>query len=149
MLLAAVQVLGATGRVLWGLVADRVRDGLGVLFGLALLMAAAAFIVTQLSPGWPLPAIAAVFLVLGLSAVGWNGVYLSEIARLSPAHAVGSITGAAMFVTFMGVFVGPGLFSALHGFLGSYARSYGLLVGLALAAAALLAAVRWRGRAAA
>jgi predicted MFS family arabinose efflux permease len=147
-LLAAVQVLGAVGRILWGLVADRLRNGLAVLLFLGVLMAAVAAIVTQLAPGWPISLVSALFLVLGLSAVGWNGVYLSEIARLSPREAVGSVTGAAMFVTFMGVFVGPGLFSALHGFLGSYARSYGLLVGLALAAAALLAAVRWRGRAA-
>ena len=144
-LLAAVQVLGAVGRILWGIVADHVRDGLKVLLGLAVLMGLAAAAVTQLSSGWPVPLVAILFMTLGLSAVGWNGVYLSEVARLSPAHAVGSITGAAMFVTFMGVFVGPGLFSALHGALGSYARSYGLLVALAVAAGALLAgAMRWR-----
>ncbi|MDQ4061681.1 MAG: MFS transporter [Pseudomonadota bacterium] len=146
MILAAVQVAGVVGRIGWGIVADLVRDGLAVLLGLALLMAAAAAAVVGLSPAWSTLLVALVFMLLGLSAVAWNGVYLSEIARLSPSRAVGSITGAAMFVTFTGVVVGPTLFSALHAVLGSYARSYALLVLLALVGAVLVGAVRRRHR---
>lgn len=146
MILAAVQIAGAAGRILWGIVADFLRDGLVVLVVLALTMAASALVVTLLSPHWPLPAITAIFVVLGLSAVGWNGVYLSEIARLSPARAVGSTTGAAMFVTFTGVVIGPALFSASHGFLGSYTRSYVSLAALALIGGLLAGTVLVRER---
>ena len=34
--------------------------------------------------------------------MGWNGVYASEVARLSPSNAVGKVTGACMFVVFAG-----------------------------------------------
>ena len=68
------------------------------------------------------------------------------IARLSPPRAIGATTGAAMFVTFMGVVAGPPLFSALHAVLRSYAWSYALLVVLALAAAVLIRAAQVRAR---
>lgn len=142
-MLAVVQVAGAGGRVLWGFVADLVRDGLAVLLALAAVMAVAAAVVV-LAPALPLAVILAAFVVLGLTAVGWNGVYLSEVARLSPAHGVSATTGAAMFVTFTGVVFGPGLFSALHAPLRSYTAAYGLLVAVSLAAVLMIAAVRFR-----
>ena len=69
-------------------------------------------------------------------------MFLSEIARLSPPRAIGSTTGAAMFLTFMGVVAGPPLFAAVQSLLGSYARSYALLVAFALVAAALIRAAQ-------
>jgi MFS family permease len=145
-ILAAVQVVGALGRVLSGVLADRIRNGLAVLLGLALLMAAASAAVIALSPAWPGFLVIAVFQVLGISAVGWNGVFLSETARLSPPRAIGATTGAAMFVTFMGVVAGPPLFSTLQGVLRSYAWSYSLLVVLALVAAFLIRAAQLHAR---
>jgi MFS family permease len=142
MILAGVQATGALGRIFWGMLADRVGNGLAVLLTLCLIMAVSAGAVIGLSPQWSAAAVTAIFVVLGLTAVGWNGVYLSEIARLSPPRAIGSTTGAAMFFTFMGVVVGPPFFSALHNVLGGYARSYSLLVVFALAAALLVASVR-------
>ena len=145
--LAAAQVSGAVGRILWGAAADRLRDGLLVLLGVAGLMAAGSAAVTALSAAWPVPLMAGSFMLLGATAVGWNGVYLSEVARLSPAHAVGAVTGSAMCVTFAGVVVGPALFSALHDLAGSYARGYWLLVAFSLAGAGCVMAARRGGRA--
>src|SRR6266516_2557895 len=141
-ILAAVQVVGALGRVLCGMLADRVGSGLVVLLGLALLMAAASAAVIGLSRAWPAFLVIAVSQVLGISAVGWNGVFLSEVAWLGPPRAIGSTTGAAMFVTFMGVVAGPPLFSGLHALLGSYAWSYALLVAFALSPARLIRAAQ-------
>ncbi len=131
-LLAAVQMGGAVGRVLWGQVADMVGDGLVVLLGLALAMAASAFALSFAQPDWPLPLTSAILLVLGLTAVGWNGVYLSEVARQAPPGAVSAVTGASMFLTFTGVVFGPVIFSHIHDRVGSYVGSYGFLVALAL-----------------
>jgi predicted MFS family arabinose efflux permease len=143
-ILAAVQISGAIGRVTWGLVADAVRDGLGVLLGLGLLMAMASAVIVAFVPGWPRSLAVLTFVILGFSAVAWNGLYLSEVARLSPAREVSATTGAAMFFTFTGVVVGPALFSAVHDVLGNYTPSYGLLVGFALAGTMMIGAVRFR-----
>ncbi len=131
-IMAAVQVTGALGRIIWGIAADRVGNGLLVLIIVGLVMAGASAAVVGLSSEWPMSMVVGVFLVLGISAIGWNGVYLSEIARLSPPRTIGSTTGAAMFFTFMGVVTGPPLFSAVHGVVLSYAWSYCLLTTFAL-----------------
>jgi MFS family permease len=145
--LAAVQLAGAAGRILWGLLADAVGDGLGILLGCAALMVASFAGVAGLAGSVPLPVTIAILLVVGLSAVGWNGVFLSEVARLSPANGVSATTGAAMFFTFTGVVFGPALFALLHNALGSYVRSYLLLVALSAIGGAMVAAVRFRKRA--
>jgi predicted MFS family arabinose efflux permease len=142
--LAAVQICGALGRVLWGAAADKLRDGLPVLFGLGLMMAAASFIVVLFIPAWPAYLAMVPFLILGLSAAGWNGVFLSEVARHSPAHAVSAATGAAMFFTFAGVVICPPVFSVLHGVLGSYILCYGPLAALSLLGAFMIRAAGLR-----
>lgn len=141
--LAMTQVAGAVGRILWGYVADVVSDGLAVLLALTLIMAAASAVVAFFGATAGLVPITLTFVVLGLTAIGWNGVYLSEVARLSPPREIGATTGAAMFFTFTGVFAGPAAFSLLHTYVGSYIGSYGLLVGMSLGSAAMIAAVRF------
>jgi MFS family permease len=142
-ILGLVQIAGALGRVLWGFVADLVRDGLGVLLGLGLVMATGAAVVAFGGAGLPAWITIGVFLVLGLTAVGWNGIFMSEVARLSPAQSVGATTGATLFFTFTGILVGPTLFSSAHTIIGSYAGSYMLLVGMALLSVGMLGLV-WR-----
>lgn len=141
LVLAAVQLSGAIGRVLWGAFADAFDIGLSVLVGLALAMMAASMLVA-FADGLPIAVLVGVFLVLGLTANSWNGVYLSEVARLSPAHAVGATTGAAMFFTFTGVAVGPSLFSQLHGVFGSYQSTYALIAAFSALAACLVLLVK-------
>ncbi len=146
-ILAAVQICGAAGRVLWGAAADKMHNGTSVLFGLGILMTAASLAVVVFVPVWPAYAAILPFLILGLSAVGWNGVYLSEVARHSPPHAVSATTGAAMFFTFAGVVIGPSLFSLLQGVLGSYVLCYGMLAVLSLAGAVMIRAAEFRASA--
>lgn len=142
-ILGLIQITGAVSRILWGYVADLLRDGLLVLIGLGLIMAATAAVVafSAVLPAW-VPIF--MFMLLGLSAVGWTGLYMSEVARLSPARSVGATTGATMFFTFTGVLVGPPMFSFTHNIVGSYVRGYVLLVGMALLSVTMLIAVRRR-----
>lgn len=140
--LAAVQASGAVGRMLWGVVADRVRDGMGVLLGLACTMTVGCALLATFDSRWPGYLAVASLIALGLSAVGWNGIYLSEIARLSRPNAISATTGAAMFFTFTGVVFGPAIFSMFHDVLGSYLRSYGFLACISLAGALMVLAAR-------
>jgi NADH dehydrogenase/NADH:ubiquinone oxidoreductase subunit G len=63
----------------------------------------------------------------GASAIGWNGVFLAEIARLAPAGQASVATGGTLCITFLGVVLGPPLFGVLAGMLQSYGASYGAL----------------------
>jgi MFS family permease len=133
LILAISQVAGVLGRLIWGAVADRVGEGTIVLAGLAAVMALANVGIALAASGLPLVVVGGLFAVLGLTAAGWNGVFLAEVANRSPASEIAATTGGAMFFTFMGVVVGPASLSLAHGIFGGYALSF-----LALALAALV-----------
>jgi MFS-type transporter involved in bile tolerance (Atg22 family) len=86
--------------------------------------------------------------LLGGTAIGWNGVQLSEVARHAPAGAAGAVTGASGFITFSGVVAGPPLFALLAAVTGSYRTGF-VVFGLASAvggAALLLRGQSLRGK---
>ena len=116
---------GIAARIGWGWVADATssRAALAVL-GVA--MAATALIATALDPGWSWLAVAALSAAFGATAVGWNGVYLAEVARLAPGGDVGAATGGAMFFTLSGSAFGPALFGAVAGAFG-YSAAFVLM----------------------
>ena len=66
--------------------------------------------------------------------MGWNGVYASEIVRLSSKNDVSKTTGASFFITFSGVFIGPLLFSAGYSIVGAYNITFFLTIIMALLA---------------
>jgi MFS family permease len=132
--LSVATVAGVAGRVLWGMVADHLlapRTVLGVI-GVA---AGVAAIATALYPGgWPVFPLLALAAVFGATAIGWNGVQLAEVARHSPPGEAGPMTGAAGFIGFSGVVVGPPLFGLLATATGYYATGF-----IVMGAAALVA----------
>ena len=76
---------------------------------------------------------------MGATAVGWNGVYLAEIARVVPLADVGTATGGILMFTFIGVVIGPTCFGAVVAATGSYAAALAALNVPVLAAVLMLA----------
>ncbi len=132
--LSAAMLGGIVGRVLWGLVADFVGSARLVLGALGIGMALSAFVLSQVTPGWPLFAIIALCSVFGMAALGWNGVYIAEIARIAPEGKVAIATGASLAFTFIGVVVGPPCFWLTVALSDSYALAFALLGAVTLAA---------------
>ncbi len=82
--LAVAQTAGVAGRLLWGYLADRFLGSSYMLAALAILIAVCA-IATALLQYVDSPLLVIVVVSLfGSSAVGWNGVYLAEVARQAP-----------------------------------------------------------------
>jgi MFS family permease len=132
--LSAAQIAGVGGRVLWGLVADKLATPERVLGGLGLAMTAAALATGWFTPDWPIAAIFAVCIVFGGTAVAWNGVYLAQIARLAPPGRAGEATAGSSFVTFTGVMMAPAAFSAIVSATGSYSLAFVVVAVLTCAA---------------
>ncbi|NQV99135.1 MAG: MFS transporter [Rhodospirillales bacterium] len=124
--LAVLQVAGVGGRVLWGWLADRSRNPGAVLILITLVTCGAALAMALLSAATPAPLVYLIFGVMGLTAVGWNGVYLAEVARLAPPGLIGSATGSSMVVTYAGVMLGPAAIAGLYGLVGSYTLTFAL-----------------------
>jgi MFS family permease len=140
----SISQLGAVfGRVLWGYASDRWFGARRTLAGLAALMALSSLATAAFHQSWPGILVIAVLFVFGASAIGWNGVYLAEVARQAPEGQAGVATGGTLAITFMGVVLGPPVFGALSGLFGSYRGGFAALaIPLALCAVALLRRTR-------
>jgi len=95
---------------------------------MGLSMAVCAF-ASAGATAWPMAAMLALYMLFGASAIGWNGVYLAEVARRAPPGGVGTATSAALVVTFAGVKAGPAIFSALLQADLSYGKAF-MVMGL-------------------
>jgi MFS family permease len=129
--LTVAQAAGVTGRMLWGYVADRWLGATLMLIVIAVMLAVGALGTALLSPESSPWFLFPILIIFGASAIGWNGVFLAEIARQAPQGQAGVATGGTLCITFMGVVIGPPLFGVLAGLLGSYGLSYGVLIILA------------------
>ena len=128
LLLSVTQMGGMGGRILWGFVADKWLGAQKTLALLAALMALCSLTTALLLPVLPLWVIWMVLIVYGASAIGWNGVYLSEVARQAPEGKASVATGGTLTFTFLGVVIGPPIFGALSTAFGSYRAGFLALV---------------------
>lgn len=130
-LLSLTQASGVLSRIAWGLVADRSGNARGVLVIMAAIMVASCVMLA--AHGAPMSAalVAALAVSFGISSVGWNGIFLAEVAKLAPAGRVGAATGGVMTLTYGGILVGPAVFSTVYPLIGSYAGTFWLLAAVA------------------
>ena len=134
LIFSAAQVAGVLGRIGWGAIADRVLDPRRVLTLLGLIMALCGAAVSFFATPWPLWGVLGICLLYGATAVGWNGVFLAEVARLAPDGRVAIVTGGTQFFTFAGVFIGPPVFGAVAAAAGRYGAGFILIAALPVAA---------------
>jgi MFS family permease len=117
---------GVVGRIVWGAVADRWLAPRAMLATLGAISAACALSSAAFSSAWPLGAVVAVAALFGASAVGWNGVFLAEVARCAPPGQVSTATGGTQFFTFAGAVAGPPVFAAAVSATGSFGWAFAL-----------------------
>jgi MFS family permease len=137
-LAAAMHVAGAVGRVAWGMLADWLRHGCAALVILAALLFVACLAVPFLDAETPRAVVQLTLVALGATALGWNGVYLAEVARRSPPGRVSDATGAILVAAFAGVVIGPSMMSATVALIGSHRSAFLLCAVAAGVALALL-----------
>jgi predicted MFS family arabinose efflux permease len=122
--LSASMLGGIIGRIVWGIAADALGSARTVLGLIGIVMALSAFALSQVSVGWPFAAIVVLCIVFGTTALGWNGVYVAEVARIAPGGDVALATGASLEFTYLGVVVAPFAFWAIVAASTSYSIAY-------------------------
>ena len=142
--LSVTQLGGIGGRVVWGYVADRWLGARRMLLLLASMMALGALASAFLTTDTPQAVVIAILVGFGASAIGWNGVYLAEVARRAPPGMASMATGGTLAFTFLGVVVGPPMFGALSGLFGTYRAGF---VGLMVMASISGTVLYWTQRA--
>lgn len=146
-LLAVLQVAGVSGRVLWGWVADRTGNPSGVLVFITLATIIGVVLMASFDQDTPSFYVYGLLAMLGLTAIGWNGVYLAEIARLAPTGLIGTATGSSLVVTYVGVMLGPAVIAVIYGFAGTYTLSFALFALVPLAGLVFVIQARKFGKA--
>ena len=129
----AIALAGATvGRIVWGVISDRLFHSRLLALQLAAFGAAVALAVLSVAGAravlWP------VLFLLGFCAVGWNTVYVTVAAESVPVSSVGKATGEALFFSYAGCVSVPPLLGVIHDGTSSW-----LVTWLAAAAVALVA----------
>jgi len=133
LVMAVAQVASVTGRIVWGILADRAMKRRTMLGLLGLGMGVSALLALTAGPHWPLWLLMVYASAFGATAVGWNGVYIAEVARRAPDGRASAATGGALFFTFLGVVITPPLFNAVLALAGSYPVAYSVFAAPALA----------------
>jgi predicted MFS family arabinose efflux permease len=144
LVMAVAQGSGIVGRILLGWIADRLLRPARVLGLLGTGMAAASVATSLISSAWSLPSVFLVTAILGLTGLSWNGVYLAEVAAIAPSGAAGAATGGALSMTFLGIVLGPALFSAVVSLSGSYTLGFCIVAAGAFMGGLLAWSVRPR-----
>ena len=144
-MLSVAQVGGATSRIPWGWLADRLRSGLAVLTLICAIMIVSSIALIVLEASWPKPLVYLLFFLLGASCVGWNGIVHAECARLSPPGMISLAAGGMSFFVFGGVMFGPPVFTVAYGMIGTYGATLWLMVFGGVAALGLLVLAHRQG----
>ena len=136
--LTVATIGGVVGRISWGLLADRWIAPRRMLGMLGVVAGVCAVGTSSFGPAWPGFVEGLVCALFGMTAIGWNGVQLAEVARHSPRGQAGAVTGASGFITFAGVVVGPPVFALMATITGSFATGFGAMGLASLACGAWL-----------
>ncbi len=137
---SVMQLASFAGRVVVGIIADRLGSTRLMLTAMAVASCGAAIMMAQFDSGWPRAALFAAAGLAGVCVATWNGLFLAEIAKLVPPEEVGEATASSTFFTFVAYMVAPPLFGTLVWFAG-YSAAYYCVAIVVLAAAVAL----WTG----
>ena len=142
--LVLAQLTGATGRVAFGVLSDRVFGGRRrAVLGLAGVGSTVCTLIIagtgrETSP-WLFGALAVVF---GFVGIGWNGVQYTLMAELVEPRSVGTAVGLGLAVSSFGVTVCPPLFGAFVEHVGGWTLPWITLATAMALALCLLIPVR-------
>ena len=133
-LFGAAMAASIPTRILWGFVASTRIGAAPVLGVIGIGMAFASLLTGLYAPGWSYWQLLTVAILVTSTALGWQGVLFSEIARLAPPGQVGLATGGVLGFSATGQVVLPLTFSAILQATDSYSYGFFVLSVPALAA---------------
>lgn len=126
--LSVGMTVSIAGRIVWGWVSDYFAPR-KVLGSLGLGMSLCAIVSITLGPEWHYLGLLALAIGFGCTGTSWQGVYLTEVARIVPENKVTEATSGCMTVTFIGGLIGPGLAAFVTGLSGNITSGF-VLIGI-------------------
>jgi MFS family permease len=136
--LALTQFVGAGGRVMWGVMSDRLMGGrrLMTIQWAACVGALGAISLAIIPTDYPMVVVAGAIVVCAVGAIGWNGIQTSLLSEIAPTGREATSVGLGLTLMQPGQVGGPFVFGALVDATGSFRPAWAML-----AAALTIAAV--------
>jgi predicted MFS family arabinose efflux permease len=134
--LAQAQLTGILGRVVFGLLSDRLFGGRRkiVLFLAGTGSMGCSFAMAATGPGTPPWLLSFLALGFGFFGIGWNGVQHTLMAELAGPRAAGTALGLGLAISSLGVTLGPPIFGWAVERIGNYRLAWvGLATSMAVA----------------
>lgn len=124
-ILAVSFAVGAVGRVGWGFVSDYlVKNREFTLSIVAALGTASIIALAIVTPSTPLWALYILSVFLGITVMGWFGIWLALVGELSRGKSTGLGLGLSLFFANLGLLFGPPLFGILTDISGSFSIAW-------------------------
>ncbi|QDI91915.1 MFS transporter [Salicibibacter halophilus] len=144
-LLVLSEIGGSFGRILWGIISDRLFGGrrLVLLSLIAFIATIAALIMGLLPAGTPFMFIALLSVVFGFCVSGYNGLWMNAATELVPQEQAGLASGFSTSIGAWGVIIGPPLFGWIIDATGEFFVGWFALGGMLLLVAALFMFLSW------
>jgi MFS family permease len=135
---------GVVARIVLGWIADRMGRPMRHLMvqSVAAAIATAAF--GAMPDDLPLSAVHLLAGLTGFLAASWNGIYLSEVARLAPPSEISAATAGSSLFTFLAYLFAPVGFALLVSLSGSWTLAF-IVCAAQLAIVAAIVALALRG----
>lgn len=142
--LVVAQLSGMAGRVIFGLLSDRLLGGRRrvVLIAAGIGSGACALAMGGTGPGTGPWLLAPLVLCFGFFGVGWNGVQHTLMAELAGPRAAGTAVGLGLAISSLGVTICPPIFGVVVERLGGFGAAWSGLAATMLLALLLLIPVR-------
>ena len=125
------------GRIAWGWLSDRWFASHAAT--LALIAAASAGAIAAMASGIGGLSLWLIVVMIGLSSIAWNGVYMALITEPATRDGLGRATGRGLTAIYAGSALVPPLLGAVKDATGSWTAAWGVAVGAVLLAGAILA----------
>jgi MFS family permease len=125
------------GRITWGWLSDRWFASHATT--LALIAAASAATLGAMASGVSGVSLWLIVVLIGLSSIGWNGVYMALITEAATREGLGRATGRGLTAIYAGSAFVPPLLGAVKDLTGSWPAAWAVAIGAVLIAGAILA----------
>lgn len=117
---------GLVGRICWGIISDRILGGRRkiVLQIIACISGLSAMLLSLYSSRMGVLLLLMVVLLIGFTAIGWNGIYHAYLVELVGKRNASSGTGFSLSIVFLGNVFGPLIFGGIVDLTGGYRHAW-------------------------
>jgi sugar phosphate permease len=124
--LTVASVGGASGRIIWGIISDRIFGGRRkpVLATIGFISASMAILVAFFAAEIPLWLLYIMVAVFGFAALGWNGIHITFLAEFAGKEQAATAVGLGLAFTSLGVLYGPPIFGYIVDLTQSYTMAW-------------------------